>query len=231
VPTADNWDTLFAMLRDGSAAGQPDELLDLALSVGHNVAAGMAGCSLTELDGVSFHTPAASTALAMELDQAQYAAAEGPCVAAARDRRAHRIDALATEARFSAFVSAALQHGVRSSLSVPIAGRHSPTALNLYSTVESAFTSQRTLAIADLLARLIGSASNQHVVPSTDPDQELTRARQRGDGVNTAVEQVMRQTGQDRAAAFASLTARSRTEQASMHTVAEEVLGDGRDLP
>ncbi len=231
MPKSNSWDTLFAMLRDGSAAGEPDELLDLALSLGHNVAAGMVGCSLTEMHGVRFRTPAASTNLALELDQAQYVAGEGPCVAAARDRLPQRIDALATEARFSAFVSAALQHGVRSSLSVPVPGRDSPTALNLYSTLESAFTSDRALAIADLLARSISSDSSRQGVTSADPDRDLARARERGASVNIALEQVMRRTGLDRPAAFASLTARSRTEQASLHAVAEELLGGGGDLP
>ena len=205
----------------------------MALALGHSVAAGTVGCSLTELDGAGYLTPAASTGLALELDQAQYAAAQGPCVSAARDRQPQRIDALSVEARYPEFVAAALRYGVHSSLSLPIAGRHRPTALNLYSTLASAFASDRALAIANLLSRVIGSVSSTQltVASPADPDPDLARAQQQGKGVEAAVEKTMHRTGLDRPAAFAALTARSRDRGVGMRIIAEDALRDDGDLP
>ncbi|HEX4727197.1 MAG TPA: GAF domain-containing protein [Jatrophihabitans sp.] len=226
MPALQDWGGVLAALRDGAAA----ELLSQTLALGHDVAEGTVGCSLTELDGVHYQSPAASTELALVLDEAQYEDAAGPCVNAARDHQPQRIDIMVAETRFPRFVAAASRHGVQSSLSVPITGRYRPTALNLYSTVESAFTSDRAWAIAGLLSRMVAAASPIRSAASSADQaaRELARAREQGDWVNAAVEKVMRQSDLDRAAAFANLTQRSRTGQTSLSRIADEVLNGGR---
>lgn len=65
-------------------------LLDRALLLGHDVAPGTVGCSLTELDQAAFRRPPASAPLALEWDEAQYAEAAEPCIDAARGGESSR---------------------------------------------------------------------------------------------------------------------------------------------
>jgi hypothetical protein len=232
VSTVNGWDALFAELRNGAAAGRSDLLVRQALELGHDLAPGTVGCSITRFDGVGFRTPVASTGLALALDGAQYAASTGPCLVAARDGRPQRIDELERDGPFAALAAAARRYGVRSSLSLPVAGAAQPTALNLYSGEPAAFVADRAQAIAGLLARVIGTLS----VPSESPADrvgagysELTRAREQGRRVGEAVESVMCRTGLGRSAAFSALTAQSRDEYLSVAMVAERELAEGGD--
>jgi hypothetical protein len=215
-------------MREPGTSGGRQELLVEALRLGHDAAPGILGCSVTELDGAHYRTPVASTDVALELDHAQYADLAGPCVNAARDRQLQQIDRLDSEARFRGFVAAALRHGVRSSLSVPVVTRYHPTALNLYSSTESAFAAPQAHNVAGLLARMITAllappgASTQLVAAEGD-------ARERGQRVGAAVEQLMREYGLDRPGAFNIMTERSRTHQIKLQRIAEQILdGKGR---
>jgi hypothetical protein len=220
------WRKLFLSIREPGAPGGRQELLVEALRLGHDAAPGIVGCSVTELDGAHYRTPAASTDVALELDYAQYADSAGPCVNAARDRQPQQIDRLDSEARFRGFVAAALRHGVRSSLSLPVATRYHPTALNLYSSSELAFAVPQARNVAGLLTRMITAllappdASAQLVAAEGD-------ARQRGQRVAAAVEQLMREHGLDRPDAFNIMTERSRAHQSKLQTIAEQIL-DGK---
>ena len=222
---------MFAGLRSAAAPGRSDRLVRQALQLGHDLAPGMVGCSVTRFDGVRYGTPVASTELALALDGAQYAASEGPCLAAARDHRPQRVDELDRDGTFPALAAAARQHGVRSSLSLPVTGATQPTALNLYSGEPGAFVADRTQALAGLLARVIGTVFGSPV-PVADRfgagHPELTRARERGRRVGEAVASVMRHTGLSRSAAFTVLTTRSRDRYLSIAMIAEqELAGDG----
>jgi GAF domain-containing protein len=230
VSTVNGWNALFAELRDGAAAGRSDLLVRQALELGHGLAPGTVGCSVTQFDGVRYRTPVSSTELAVALDGAQYAASVGPCLIAARDGRPQRVDDLQGDESFAALAAEAREHGVRSSLSLPVAGAAQPTALNLYSGEPAAFVEDRTQAIAGLLARLIGTLSDP---PEPTADRvgagrpELTAAREQGHRVGEAVESVMRGTGLGRSAAFSALTARSQAEYLSIAKVAERELAKG----
>jgi hypothetical protein len=199
-----------------------------ALALGRDVAPGVTGCSLTELDGAHYRTPAASTDVAFELDQAQYADSAGPCVNAARDRQLYYLADLASEPRFPRFTAAALRAGVRSSLSVPVPARHRPTALNVYSTVGAAFDADGALARADLLARTITALSaHPQAAPTPASDRiGLVEARDSGGRVKAAVEHLMTEGGLSRAAAFDVLTRRSRAQQVSLITLVDDVSTD-----
>jgi len=228
VPSRD-WGPVLAALRDGSIGDARPALVNRALLLGHDVAPGTVGCSLTELDRAAFRTPAASSQLALELDEAQYAEAAGPCVDAARARRPQQVDVMTEEPRFPVFCAAATQHGVRSSLSVPVAGRSLPTALNLYSTQRAAFASDRARGIADLLARVIGALSAPED-RRVGAEADLAGATADGERVSAALELVMRRRTVDRAAAFAVLVADSRAREMGMRAVADVILA-GKDEP
>jgi hypothetical protein len=205
-----------------------------ALELSSDVATGTVGCSLTEIDGAGYRTPVSSSPLALRLDQAQYAESSGPCVSAVRDRQVQRVDAIGADDRWPVFAAAALGHGVRSSLSYPVAGTAHPTALNVYSTVDAAFDSARSVAVAGLLARCIGALSPApYIHPRDDPgEQEQTRhARQQGQRVSDAVEHLMRRHALVRSEAFAVLAHRGQAEHCSIALTAQQELTEGEQAP
>ena len=79
---------------------------------------------------------------APEIDQAQYDAGRGPCLDAWRTKVAVRIDDMrATSPDYDEFAQACLDHGIRSTLSLPLAAAgRAIGALNLYSEQRGGFT-------------------------------------------------------------------------------------------
>jgi hypothetical protein len=84
-----------------------------ALQLSRDVAPEVLGCSVTEMVGPNFQTPASSGPLAQQLDTSQYVAGAGPCVAAARDRQPQNLPDIAQDQRYPQFSSQALNLGVR----------------------------------------------------------------------------------------------------------------------
>jgi GAF domain-containing protein len=75
-----------------------------------------------------------------EIDQAQYDSGHGPCLEAFRNGSCVIVDSLAIDVRYPEFASAAMSHGVRSTLSLPmLSGESSIGALNFYAETDAAF--------------------------------------------------------------------------------------------
>jgi GAF domain-containing protein len=79
---------------------------------------------------------------APQIDSAQYASGKGPCLDSWREARVIRLDDMEKAAtEYPDFAAAAQQHGIHSTLSLPlVAGEESVGALNLYSRVSEGFT-------------------------------------------------------------------------------------------
>ncbi len=78
---------------------------------------------------------------APQIDAAQYETGVGPCLDAFRHQAVYRIDDMDEDRQWPAFSEAAAAHGIRSSLSLPLAARHEGVgALNLYSRTPAAFS-------------------------------------------------------------------------------------------
>jgi hypothetical protein len=168
------------------------------------------------------------------LDQAQYAESSGPCVSAVRDRQVQRVDAIGADDRWPVFAAAALEHGVRSSLSYPVAGTAHPTALNVYSSMDAAFDSARSVAVAGLLARCVGALSPAPYIYArngADDQAQVRRARQQGQRVSDAVEHLMRRQTLVRSEAFAVLAHRGQAEHCSIALTAQQELTEGEQAP
>lgn len=108
-------------------------------------------------------TPAFYGDVAQLLDAAQYASDDGPCLTAYRTGETIRLDSIATESqRWPAFAAQAAEHGVQSSLSMPLAfGERRLGALNLYSTALAPFTEESVTlahAFAQQAAVALGNA-------------------------------------------------------------------------
>lgn len=102
------------------------------------------GCehaSITLVVGERASTPAASSAQARLLDQAQYDCGEGPCLSAVRERQVVNAPDVRSDARWPALRASRLREAqVRSVLSVPMTmGEEVVGALNLSSSATAAF--------------------------------------------------------------------------------------------
>src|SRR5437899_9289170 len=86
-----------------------------------------------------------------EIDAAQYAAGTGPCLDAYVHREPRRIGSTRTDPRWPEFARAARDHGILSTLSLPLlAGERAFGALNLYSRQERAFSEEDEALAAGL---------------------------------------------------------------------------------
>jgi GAF domain-containing protein len=131
-------------LLDASTVG---EALDRILAAACVVirATDVASVTMRAPDG-TFHTPAATDPLALELDEVQYETGEGPCVDAARlpGPALASSDDLANDSKWPKFGPAVAALGMRSLLSTALLPDVRPPrlsgALNLYSRKTGAFS-------------------------------------------------------------------------------------------
>lgn len=204
-----------------------DTALRLASDLGSRIDPDSVGCSITVVDGDGYVTPAASSPQALGLDEVQYAHNQGPCVAAARTGLWHDIETTSSESRWPVFVATAIEHGVASSLSVPLAFPSRPAALNLYSAAEGAFTDQRRRAVAGFLARCL-SAVLTTSADRTPPPLESTRLREseaQGRLITRALRELGTRRGISETAAFRILAEESRLRSRPLIAIARDVIG------
>jgi GAF domain-containing protein len=100
--------------------------------------------------------------LTMEIDLIQYQTGEGPCLSALHDGDVVRIDILDRDSRYSRFAPGAIDRGVQSVLSTPLAANgRSVGALNMYSTRTNAFdhrTEEAVRPMAEYAGEAIGTS-------------------------------------------------------------------------
>jgi GAF domain-containing protein len=89
----------------------------------------------------------------VEIDQAQYAVGNGPCLEAFRTGEVFDVRSTAEDTRWPEFSRTAFEHGVRSTLSLPlVAGDASLGALNFYSEHEDGFADEGARRITESFA-------------------------------------------------------------------------------
>jgi serine phosphatase RsbU (regulator of sigma subunit) len=136
-----------------SSAQRPDQVLHRITVLATRTVPAAASCSVTIETDDQRATAAAANELATQLDELQYSRGDGPCLQALHAGRPVRVDAMAEESRWTDYPRRALDHGVLSSLSLPLAlDRPASAAMNLYATVTGGFADDTTQAIAELFA-------------------------------------------------------------------------------
>jgi hypothetical protein len=230
LDTENKWARLVAQASRPGAAEDQAGLLHDAVELGRGIVPGGVGCSVTQMDLDGFSTPVASGDLAMELDLAQYQENRGPCVDAARHQQLLRLDVIGRSG-YARFSQVAAQHGVVSSLSLPLGHSDKPSALNLYAADTAAFQDDRPLAVARLLARCVGSLLGSAEASAPKTDFAAPRVRQawsRHDLVVTAQQVIAERDQVDQAAAYWTLTETSRRQNRSIADVAGAVVDASR---
>jgi serine phosphatase RsbU (regulator of sigma subunit) len=136
-----------------SSTQRPDDVLHRITLLATRTVPAAASCSVTiETDGEP-GTAASASELAAQLDEQQYSRGYGPCLQALHSGRPIRVDSMAEETRWADYPRRALDHGVLSSLSLPLALDHpAHGALNLYATVLGGFADDGVQAVAQLFA-------------------------------------------------------------------------------
>jgi hypothetical protein len=238
VNTHRQWAELLRAVSEPGAAPSSEALLRQAVELGRDVAPGTVGCSVTTLEGDRYTTPVFSDTLALDLDRAQYEAGDGPCMAAAREQRHQNFDALTDAGRFPGFSEAAVERGVRSSISLPLTGPELPSAINLYGSSRYTFDAERPRAVAGLLARCVsalmsGPEQAARVVEAPVPASRVEAAQARAQLIADAETVLMARRSVSRSEALTMLIRRSRADGRSIFEIAHEVLeaGEGEVAP
>ncbi len=224
----DDWALVVEATADPALTATPEQrlrLLRTALGLGHSITDDSVGCSVTLTAGSEFVTPAASNELAMDLDLAQYAAQDGPCVAACRDGEVHSIVVMSEEDLYPGFTAAAVQHGVGSSLSLPLPALPS-AALNLYARSQNAFDEPGARTTAALLARCVARFLPEPVFEINSSQPGVATALRRRRLVRSACERLARDEGADPATAFTRIAVRSRTQRRSVFDVCADIMAE-----
>jgi GAF domain-containing protein len=194
-----------------------------------------AAASVTIIERGRAITVGSTSDVAHALDDAQYRAGDGPCLTAARDRTLVRVDDIASDGRWPDFARRAMEHEVRSSLSVPLtlSGDSTVGGFNIYGTVDAAFSDDD----AQLCQTFAGQASIvvsnvQAYWAALDLSANLSRAMQSRAVIEQAKGMLMSTYRISADAAFDLLVQRSQTENHKLRDVAIDIVdqaGGGPD--
>lgn len=156
----------FSQLSDMLVVGQPVDtiLLRVAQSVKDRIDA-VVDVSVSIIDAAGFRTVVFTGALAIELDEVQYALKSGPCLDAASTERTVVVNTR-SDTVYPTFSQAAYRQGVRHTLSIglPTADR-SAAGLNIYATSLEGFD-HHTLTLARAFANYAAVAIGRAAGPA-----------------------------------------------------------------
>jgi GAF domain-containing protein len=181
--------------------------------------------SITMLRGDRPHTPAYTDKTALVLDKVQYESGDGPCLTAIRHRGAEQIST-ENASRWPAFSEKAREHGVLSTLSVPLGNDEAVLgALNLYSesaeeydseAVESAcvFADQLGVAAASVTVYVEGYELSNQLQQAMESRAVIEQAK----GILIAMEHC------DPDTAFHILVRASQRENRKLRAIAQDIV-------
>jgi len=171
-------------------------------------------------------TPVFTHASAPEIDEAQYATGEGPCVEALESGLVTEITSTLAPGRFQDFRAAAAAHGVLSTLSFPLlVDKHAVGALNLYARREHAFGDAERNDAAVFASQAAIVLANTHAYwDARDLSVGLAEAMKNRAVIEQAKGMLMAAEGIDEDAAFAVLVRASQRQNAKLNVVARHLM-------
>lgn len=164
--------------------------------------------------------------LAMALDETQYDSGYGPCLDAAAQHAVFVVDDMATDSRWPAFAAAALERGVRSSLSVGIPIQEAVSgAINIYGLQGSAFDDE-AVALAQTFAGYAAVAmANAHLYSTTAAlAEQMAEAMSSRAVIEQAKGIIMAQRGVTAQEAFEILSRASQAANRKLRDIAESLV-------
>jgi hypothetical protein len=200
-----------------------DGLLQRTVDLGEAYLEGCDGVSIMIVrKGGEVSTPASSSTLARDGDQAQHEARQGPCLEAIREHHTVLMDDMRTEQRWPAFCELALRLGIRSMVSTRLfILRDTMGSLNFYSVSPHAF-GQAELVYGEVFASHAAVALKAAITESG-----LGAALETRDIIGQAKGVVMAREGLDADDAFELLRQRSQSLNVPVRDLAEEIARTG----
>jgi GAF domain-containing protein len=199
-----------------------------SLAVGAVDPAVFAGITMMVDDRVT--TQAFTDPTCPHIDQAQYESGHGPCLEAFRSGSMISVESLEHDVRWPEFADAALAHGIRSTLSLPLVfGEASVGALNLYAASERAFgdkdteigrlfAAQATIVLANAEAYWGARLQSEH----------LERALAGREVIDLAKGIIMASMGCAPDEAFDTLAQQSQAENRKLRDVAADIVAQAQ---
>jgi Stage II sporulation protein E (SpoIIE)/GAF domain len=161
-----------------SSPESPEQILHRITVLATRTLTAVASCSVTIESEDEPATVASANDLAAQLDELQYTNGDGPCLQALRDGEVIRVDAMPDETRWGAYPQRAFDHGVLSSLSVPLTlDGKALGALNFYATLTGGFVNDSERGMAELFAAQAGATLNNAQHYRRDREIALTLQR------------------------------------------------------
>jgi len=173
-------------------------------------------------------TAAYSTARTLEIDAAQYAVGDGPCLDAYRNRRENLVDMPAAHERWPMFMSAVDTSQVQSLLAVPLlSGERCFGALNLYGMTRHAFD-RADLALVRMAASRAADALGS--VLEIEGAREVAAQMEQAMASRAVIEQakgvLMGRHSIDETQAFEVLRRHSQNRNVKLRTLAAEIISE-----
>lgn len=163
---------------------------------------------------------------APEIDRGQYASGDGPCLDTFLHHRINRIESTADETRWRDFCRTAADHGIASTLSLPIVAREEPlAALNLYSRTTAAFDQDAAVRLDPFTDQAaIALANAQAYWDAHDLSENLKQALQSRATIDYAIGMIMSAGGRTPDQAFDVLVKASQRENRKVRDIAAEMV-------
>ena len=162
-----------------------------------------------------------------EVDSAQYETGVGPCLDAFRHQQVFRIDSTEDDEQWPPFSQAALEHGIRSTISLPLGVRGNGIgALNLYSKQPAAFSDEEErIGMMFATQASVALANAQLYDSAYRMTQQLQEALTSRAVIDQAKGMLMAQHGVGADEAFNILRTTSQRENRKLRELAQELVG------
>lgn len=186
----------------------------------------IAFCSITLMQRKKPVTVASSEEGAVRLDEIQYGIGDGPCLSAIRNQTVVHVPDLTREDRWPSYTEAALEAGVGSSLSVPLAlAGEAEAGLNLYSTRIEGF-SREDIGTVEAYAYHASKALRLAVKISqlADAKTNLVAALESRTTIDLATGAIMAQNRCNQESAMTILKIASSTRNVKLRDIAASVV-------
>ena len=213
---------LTLLLSTSSVEGFMSELATLAA----DVIVPPASCGMTARTNGHPVTVATSDLRAAQVDEVQYGANEGPCLESLNTGAVIDVPDLLAETRWPRYRPHALQHGVRSSLSIPITvGETTLGAVNLYGDTERSFAAAARAHVETFAAQAATAlALLMRSIEQEERSGQLERALTSRSTIDRAIGVLMCQQHCTAGEAFQLLRTHSQNNNIKLRDVAAGIL-------
>jgi GAF domain-containing protein len=163
-----------------------------------------------------------------DIDQAQYGTGDGPCIEAYRTGSPHLIRSTLQPGRWQQFRDSAAEHGVLSTLSLPLMLHNEPIgALNMYAELEDAF-SEDDQRVAEMFATQAAFvlANAQAYWDARTLSESLEEAMKNRAVIEQAQGIIMARRGCDVGEAIRVMAEQSENQKVSLRDLAAELVRD-----